>query len=114
VPVKRITPDHLICLECDKHFSMLKRHLRTVNQLTPDQYRLKWHLPPSYPIVASNYTKTRSALAKKLGIGAQHKGEADGKKAWHLTSVTSSKLKPTTTPPIARAAEAAVERQFLR
>ena len=70
VPVKRsVTPDHLICLECSKHFSMLKRHLRTDHQLTPEQYRLKWNLPRSYPIVAPNYGKRRSALAKKIGLG---------------------------------------------
>jgi predicted transcriptional regulator len=70
VPVKRsVTPDHLICLECGKHFSMLKRHLRTDHQLMPDQYRQKWDLPSSYPIVAPNYAKTRSALAKKIGLG---------------------------------------------
>jgi predicted transcriptional regulator len=70
VPVKRsVTPDHLICLECGKHFSMLKRHLGTDHQLTPDQYRQKWDLAPSYPIVAPNYAKTRSVLAKKIGLG---------------------------------------------
>ena len=70
VPVKRsVMPDHLICLECGKHFSMLKRHLRTDHQLTPEQYRLKWNLPRSYPIVAPNYGKRRSALAKKIGLG---------------------------------------------
>ena len=70
VPVKRsVTPDHLICLECGKHFSMLKRHLRTDHQLTPDQYRQKWDLAPSYPIVAPNYAATRSVLAKKIGLG---------------------------------------------
>ena len=70
VPVKRsVTPGHLICLECGKHFSMLKRHLRTDHQLTPEQYRLKWNLPRSYPIVPPNYGKRRSALAKKIGLG---------------------------------------------
>src|SRR5690348_16498624 len=53
VPVKRsVTAGHLICLECGKHFSMLKRHLRTDHQLTPDRYREKWDLLPTYPIVA--------------------------------------------------------------
>jgi predicted transcriptional regulator len=70
VPVKRsVTPGHLVCLECGKLFSMLKRHLGTDHQLTPDQYRQKWDLAPSYPIVAPNYAKTRSALAKKIGLG---------------------------------------------
>jgi predicted transcriptional regulator len=70
VPVKQsVFPDHLICLECGKHFSMLKRHLGTDHQLTPDQYRQKWGLPASYPIVAPDYAKVRSKLAKRFGLG---------------------------------------------
>jgi predicted transcriptional regulator len=61
--------DHIVCLECGKHFSMLKRHLNTDHQLTPQEYRQKWGLPPTYPIVAPDYAKTRSALAKKIGLG---------------------------------------------
>ena len=70
--------DHLVCLDCGKHFSMLKRHLMTDHQLTPDQYRQRWQLPPTYPIVAPAYAKTRSAMAKRIGLG--RKGLA-GKKA---------------------------------
>ena len=66
--------DHLVCLDCGKHFSMLKRHLMTDHQLTPDQYRQRWQLPPTYPIVAPAYAKTRSALAKRVGLG--RKGRA--------------------------------------
>ena len=66
--------DHLVCLDCGKHFSMLKRHLMTDHQLTPDQYRQRWQLPPAYPIVAPAYAKTRSALAKRIGLG--RKGRA--------------------------------------
>lgn len=70
VPVKKsVTPGHIACLECGKHFSMLKRHLNTDHQLTPDQYRQKWELPQSYPLVAPDYAKTRSTLAKKIGLG---------------------------------------------
>jgi predicted transcriptional regulator len=61
--------DHLVCLDCGKHFSMLKRHLMNDHQLTPDQYRQRWQLPPTYPIVAPAYAKTRSALAKRIGLG---------------------------------------------
>jgi predicted transcriptional regulator len=71
--------DHLVCLDCGAHFSMLKRHLMTDHQLMPDQYRLRWQLPPTYPIVAPAYAKTRSALAKRIGLG--RKGRAGRKVA---------------------------------
>jgi predicted transcriptional regulator len=61
--------DHLVCLDCGKHFSMLKRHLMTDHRLTPGQYRLRWQLASTYPVVAPAYAKTRSALAKKIGLG---------------------------------------------
>jgi predicted transcriptional regulator len=70
VDIKRsVRSDHIVCLECGKHFSMLKRHLNTDHQLTPQEYRQKWGLPPTYPVVAPDYAKTRSALAKKIGLG---------------------------------------------
>jgi len=70
VPVKKsVAAEHIVCLECGKRFSMLKRHLNTDHKLTPDEYRQKWDLPRSYPLVAPNYAKTRSALAKKIGLG---------------------------------------------
>ena len=70
VPIKRsITPDHLICLEDGKKFKSLKRHLRTRYGLTPDAYRAKWGLPADYPMVAPNYAKERSSLAKRMGLG---------------------------------------------
>jgi predicted transcriptional regulator len=65
---KSISPDHIICLDDGKKFKSLKRHLRALG-LTPDQYRAKWGLPADYPMVAANYTATRSALAKKIGFG---------------------------------------------
>ena len=67
--------NHLVCLDCGRHLSMLKRHLMTDHQLTPDQYRQRWQLPPTYPIVAPAYAKTRSALAKRIGLGGR-KGRA--------------------------------------
>ena len=66
---KSVTAGHIVCLECGKHFSMLKRHLNVDHQLTPEQYRQKWRLPLSYPIVAPDYAKIRAALAKKIGLG---------------------------------------------
>jgi predicted transcriptional regulator len=80
VTVKRsVSADHIVCLDCGKHLSMLKRHLMTDHKLTPEQYRQRWELPLSYPLVAPNYAKTRSALAKKFGLG--RKGSAAPKKA---------------------------------
>ncbi len=70
VAVKQsIRQDRIICLEDGKSFSMLKRHLMTDHKLTPQQYREKWGLPRDYPMVAPNYAQTRSALAKKIGLG---------------------------------------------
>ena len=70
VPVKKsITPDYIVCLEDGKKLKMLKRHLRTNFNMTPDQYRAKWGLPADYPMVASNYAVQRSEFAKKIGLG---------------------------------------------
>ena len=70
VPVKKsVFPDYLICLEDGKRMKMLKRHLRTSYNLTPEEYRLRWGLPDDYPMVAPNYTKQRSTLAKAIGLG---------------------------------------------
>ena len=69
ITVRRsITPDYIVCLEDGKKLKMLKRHLRTVYGLTPDEYHSKWGLPSDYPMVAPNYSKQRSAFAKKLGL----------------------------------------------
>lgn len=64
-----ITEDYIICLEDGKKLKMLKRHLRSKFGLTPDQYRAKWNLPPSYPMVAPGYAIRRSQLAKEIGLG---------------------------------------------
>lgn len=70
VPVRKsIHPDYLVCLEDGKKLKMLKRHLRSTYNLTPDEYRSKWTLPPDYPMVAPNYAQQRSAFAKKIGLG---------------------------------------------
>ena len=70
---KSITPDHLVCLEDGKKFKSLKRHLRTQYNMTPEQYRDKWGLPPDYPMVAPNYAQARSQLAKQMGLGQQRR-----------------------------------------
>lgn len=66
---KSVTPDYIICLEDGKKFKSLKRHLRTHYDLSPEEYREKWSLPVDYPMVAPNYAKARSQLAKKMGLG---------------------------------------------
>jgi predicted transcriptional regulator len=70
---KSITPDHIVCLEDGKKFKSLKRHLRTQYNMTPEQYREKWALPPDYPMVAPNYAAARSRLAKQMGLGQQRR-----------------------------------------
>jgi len=70
VPIKdSIQPDHIVCLEDGKKFKMLKRHLMTSYNMTPEEYRAKWGLSPDYPMVSSNYSKVRSGLATKIGLG---------------------------------------------
>ncbi|HAK63961.1 MAG: MucR family transcriptional regulator [Pseudomonadota bacterium] len=70
IPVKRsVAPDYIICLEDGKKFKSLKRHLRAHYDMSPDEYRAKWGLPKDYPMVAPNYTRARSALAKEMGLG---------------------------------------------
>jgi predicted transcriptional regulator len=70
VPIKKsVTPDSIVCLEDGKKFKSLKRHLRTHYDLTPEEYREKWGLPADYPMVAPNYAKARSALAREMGLG---------------------------------------------
>jgi predicted transcriptional regulator len=74
VPVRKsVTPDAIICLEDGKKFKSLKRHLRTTYNLTPEEYRAKWNLPHDYPMVAPNYAKARSELAKTMGLGQQRR-----------------------------------------
>ena len=68
---KSIFPDYIICLEDGKKLKMLKRHLKTAYNLSPDDYRKRWGLPADYPMVAPNYAKHRSALAKKIGLGTK-------------------------------------------
>jgi predicted transcriptional regulator len=70
VPIRKsITADYLVCLEDGKKLKMLKRHLRSTYNLTPDEYRAKWGLAPDYPMVAPKYAEQRSEFAKKIGLG---------------------------------------------
>ena len=76
VPVKKsVSQDHIICLEDGKKFRSLKRHLGTVYNMTPDEYRTKWGLPKDYPMVAPGYSEIRSKLAKDIGLGQPRGGE---------------------------------------
>ncbi|MBS0638749.1 MAG: MucR family transcriptional regulator [Acetobacteraceae bacterium] len=76
VPIKKsVFPDYIICLEDGKRLKMLKRHLATAFNLTPEQYRVKWGLDPSYPMVAPNYAEKRSTLAKQIGLGTRRAAE---------------------------------------
>jgi len=74
VPVRSsIKPDYIVCLEDGKRLKMLKRHLMTHYNMTPDQYRQKWGLSPDYPMVAPNYAEQRRALAKSIGLGTKRR-----------------------------------------
>ena len=70
VPIdESVTPDYLVCLEDGRKLKMLRRHLRTSYGMTPDEYRKKWGLDRTYPMVAPNYAKRRSEFAKQIGLG---------------------------------------------
>ena len=68
---KTVTADHIVCLEDNKKFKSLKRHLKTHHNMTPEQYRTKHGLPADYPMVAPNYALARSDLAKRMGLGTR-------------------------------------------
>jgi len=81
VPVKKsVFPDYIICLEDGKKLKMLKRHLKTAYNMTPEQYRERWGLPSDYPMVAPNYARRRSDLAKKIGLGTKPRPAASVKR----------------------------------
>jgi predicted transcriptional regulator len=74
VPIRSsVKPDYLVCLEDGKKLKMLKRHLMTHYNMTPDQYRQKWNLAADYPMVAPNYAEQRRTLAKSIGLGTKRK-----------------------------------------
>ncbi len=75
VPIKKsIFADHIVCLEDGKKLKMLKRHLKSAYNMTPEQYRERWGLPLDYPMVAPTYARHRSSLAKKIGLGTKPRG----------------------------------------
>lgn len=77
VSIRRsVTPDYIVCLEDGKKFKSLKRHLRTHYDLSPEEYRDKWGLAHDYPMVAPNYARARSELAKKMGLGQKGRQSA--------------------------------------
>ena len=79
VPIKKsIMPDYIVCLEDGKKLKMLKRHLRTAYNMSPDEYRERWSLPVDYPMVAPNYAKQRSKLAKEIGLGTRRRRRRPG------------------------------------
>ena len=72
VPIRKsVFPDYIVCLEDGKKLKMLKRHLKTAYDMSPEDYREKWGLPADYPMVAPNYAQQRSELAKKIGLGTR-------------------------------------------
>jgi predicted transcriptional regulator len=77
---KSVTPDYLICLEDGKKLKMLKRHLRTTYDMSPQDYREKWGLPADYPMVAPNYAARRSEFAKQIGLGRKAAAEQPKRK----------------------------------
>lgn len=70
-PKESVFNDYIICLEDGKKLKMLRRHLKSAYKMTPEEYRQRWQLPPEYPMVAPAYAATRSALAKKIGLGTK-------------------------------------------
>ena len=75
VPAKKsVFPDYIVCLEDGKKLKMLKRHLKTAYNMTPEQYRERWGLNADYPMVAPSYARHRSSLAKKIGLGTKPRG----------------------------------------
>lgn len=82
VPIRKsVHPDYIICLEDGKKLKMLKRHLNTAYNMSPEQYRERWGLPVDYPMVAPNYARQRSKLAKDIGLGVKGRGGGRRKKS---------------------------------
>jgi predicted transcriptional regulator len=96
VPIKRsVQPDHIVCLICGKPQKMLKRHLATRHELTPDAYRAMFGLMDDYPVVAPAYAAQRSALAKKIGVGRKTEPAAPAKL---MTPAKASRMRAATQP----------------
>lgn len=95
---KSITPDYLICLEDGKRFKSMRRHLALLG-MTPEQYRAKWDLPSTYPMVAANYAARRSAMAKSFGLGRTQQAPVAAEPA---TVVSAEAIAPASTAPSKR------------
>ncbi|MCX5616586.1 MucR family transcriptional regulator [Bombella sp. TMW 2.2559] len=76
-PRKSVFPDYIICLEDGKKLKLLRRHLKTAYNMTPQEYRERWGLPPEYPMVAPNYANHRSSLARRIGLGRRREDSVD-------------------------------------
>ena len=94
---KSVFPDHIVCLEDGLKLKTLKRHLQASHGMTPDNYRQKWGLPASYPMVAPNYTSVRSGLAKQTGLGHR----LENPQSTNLAE-TSQQPDPPAEPPVTR------------
>lgn len=79
-PSRSVTPNHIVCLEDGKKLKILKRHLRVAHDLSPEEYCKKWELPEDYPIVAPKYSKLRSGIAQKSGLGRKPDKDSKGRK----------------------------------
>lgn len=99
-----VKPDHIVCLEDGKKLKMLKRHLATRYQMTPEQYRTKWGLPPDYPMVAPNYAEQRRTLAKSIGLGRK-----PGTRVAKTAKAAPTKPAPAKTPAARRPRKKATE-----
>jgi predicted transcriptional regulator len=87
VPIKKsVTPEYIVCLDDGKKFKSLKRHLKTMFGITPEEYRVKWNLPSDYPMVAPAYAAARSALAKQMGLGRKPKAPEPVKRTQKKTA----------------------------
>ncbi len=95
VPIKQsVKPEYIVCLEDGKKLKMLKRHLKTAYNMTPDDYRKRWGLPRDYPMTAPNYAKQRSVLAKKIGLGRKPGPKVN---AQRKTKKSSKAMRPAKT-----------------
>ena len=100
VPIRKsVFPDHIVCLEDGKKLKMLKRHLQGSYGMTPDQYRQKWRLPADYPMVAPDYARHRSILAKQFGLGRKPGPSTPEQTSLTTTSETPERLAE---PPVTR------------
>ncbi len=95
VPIKQsVKPEYIVCLDDGKKLKMLKRHLRTAYNMTPDDYRKRWGLPSDYPMVAPNYAKQRSELAKNIGLGRRTGTKVNAQRKTKSPTKTKKPTKP--------------------